>query len=95
MKCNNSPDKDTTSDLVKRNCICYLKVFSEEVKIIRPTHIIFYTNRYYDAYIPHAFDTFKRLTETQKKIGKKNIPWDNAEATIEGLKLLRTPKGNV
>ena len=37
----------------------------------------------------------KKILFVGKIIGKKNIPWDNAEATIEGLKLLRTPKGNV
>lgn len=87
VKCNNSPDKDTTPDLIKRNCIRDLKVFSEEVKIIRPTHIIFYTSRYYDAYIPHAFDTFEHLSEDRKKIGAKYVPWDNVEATIDDLKI--------
>ena len=87
VKCNNSPDKDTTTDLVKRNCIGNLKIFSKEVKIIRPTHIIFYTSWYYDEYIPHAFETFQTLNDARKKIGAKYVPWDNVEATIEGLKL--------
>ena len=87
VKCNNSPNKDTTSDLVKRNCICDLKVFSKEAKIIRPTHIIFYTSWYYDGYIQHAFETFKTLNEARKKIGAKYVPWGNAEATIDALKI--------
>lgn len=82
VKCNNSPDKDTTSDLVKRNCICNLKVFSEEVKIIRPTHIIFYTSWYYDEYIPRTFDTFNVLFNGKKKIGANNAPWLEAKAKL-------------
>ena len=84
VKCNNSLGKDTTPDLVKDNCIKKLKVFSGEVKAIRPTHIIFYTNWYYDDYIRDAFDTFNVSSGT-KQIGKKYVKWDSGKATIDGV----------
>ena len=58
VKCNNSGGKDTTSDFVKSNCILNLKVLQQELKVIHPTHIIFYTAWYYDDYIPNVFDRY-------------------------------------
>lgn len=58
VKCNNSGGKDTTSDFVKSNCILNLKVLQQELKVIHPTHVIFYTSWYYDDYIPNVFDRY-------------------------------------
>ena len=92
IKCNNSHNLDTTSILVKTNCIKKLKVLSNEIKIIRPTHIVFYTARDYDDYIPAVFDSFDVICNDIKPIGKKKVPWLEAKATISNIKVnvLRT-----
>ncbi|MBT0160834.1 hypothetical protein G4O51_12715 [Candidatus Bathyarchaeota archaeon A05DMB-2] len=48
-KCNTSSDyRDTTPYYLTENC---LEIFEEEVKALRPKHIIFFTGRDYDLYI--------------------------------------------
>lgn len=51
VKCSTSPDLDTTSDLLKRNCIQIAGFFENEVKIAQPTHIILFTGSDYDEYL--------------------------------------------
>lgn len=91
VKCNDSPDVDTTSDFVKEHCIKQLKVLRYEIEIIKPTHIIFYTSWDYDNYIGDVFDEFAIKSNTQKKVGRKNMPWLEANASINqrDLKVLR------
>lgn len=48
-KCNTSQDyRDTTPHLLTENCI---EIFEEEIKALRPRHIIFLTGTGYDSYI--------------------------------------------
>jgi len=48
-KCNTSLDyRDTTPYCMTDNCV---EVFEEEIKALRPKHIIFFTGRGYDSYI--------------------------------------------
>ena len=88
VKCNNSHGKDTTSGSMKDHCIGEMKVLKKEIEIIKPTHIIFYTGRYYDYYIPKVFDEdgYKVIVNTLQPIGKRNIPWFEAEAKIGNMK---------
>ena len=91
VKCNNSSDFDTTSDFVKEHCIKQLKVLSNEIEIIKPTHIIFYTSWNYDNYIGNVFDEFAIKINAQKQIGRKKMPWLEANASIKQMnfKVLR------
>ena len=82
VKCNNSGGKDTTSDFVKSNCILNLKVLQQELKVIHPTHIIFYTSWYYDDYIPNVFDRYNIHYNGFKDIGKRKMPWQEAISTL-------------
>lgn len=82
VKCNNSGGKDTTSDFVKSNCILNLKVLQQELKVIHPTHIIFYTAWYYDDYIPNVFDRYNIHYNGFKDIGKRKMPWQEAISTL-------------
>ena len=85
VKCNDSATTDTTSNFVKDNCLKRLKVLSQEIKIIRPTHVVFYAGNAYDDYIPHVFDTFNVQLATNKAIGQKLMSWTEATATLDGL----------
>ncbi|MEM2878955.1 MAG: hypothetical protein QXG10_05380 [Candidatus Hadarchaeales archaeon] len=51
VKCSTSEGRDTTPVELKENCVSKAKFFQEEVKIIEPTHIIFFTGLDYDDYI--------------------------------------------
>lgn len=84
VKCNDSPTKDTTSSLVKTNCILNLRVLRNELEIIRPTHIIFYTAKNYDDYIASVFDDYKPLDsyDNYKLIGRRKMPWQRASAVL-------------
>lgn len=82
VKCNDSGGKDTTSDVVKTNCIIKMKVLQRELEVIQPTHIIFYTSRYYDDYISEVFDSYNTGYDGAKKIGKRNMPWQEAVSTL-------------
>lgn len=91
VKCNDSPDIDTTSELVKRNCVCRLKVLSHEIDVIKPTHIVFYTNRDYDNVLPEAFDDFRVLKDDNVRVGQRSMPWMEASGSIgeSGYQILR------
>ena len=83
VKCNDSPYVDTTSDIVKNNCILQLKVLRKEIEIIKPTNIVFYTSSDYDLHIKEVFDEFEILCDSSKFIGKKSMPWLEANAKID------------
>lgn len=85
VKCNNSPDKDTTTNSMKEFCIEKMKVLRNEIMIIKPTHIIFYTGRDYDYYMEKVFDDFIIRNDITKKIGKRNVPWREADAKIDDM----------
>ena len=65
VRCNHSPTTDKTSDSMKRHCVLELQVFSREVKILRPTHIVLYTGNSYDIVKPWGLEGFTEIrTET-------------------------------
>ena len=92
VKCNDSPDVDTTSERTKDSCINRLGVVRKEIELILPTHIIFYTAWDYDRYINGIFDSFEVKLDTTRIAGKKNILWQESETTIsdKNIHVLRT-----
>lgn len=74
------------------NCIVELKLLRKEIEVIKPTHIIFYTSKDYDTYFRNIFDEFTILTDTKKNVGKKTMPWLEADAKVNRnvIKILRT-----
>lgn len=81
IKCNDSMTTDNTTCYTKTFCIGELKVIWEEINILKPKRIIFYTHRGYDDFISDFRPTnnFKDV-ENQKfsiKIGAKKMPWWN------------------
>ena len=90
VKCNDSPDIDTTTGFVKDCCIKRLHVLKKEIKYINPTHIIFYTGRSYDEYIkdkdieePAIFDSYRIIKDEEKQVGKLFIPWLELDGYID------------
>lgn len=81
IKCNNSQTTDETTEFTKKSCLSDLKVVWNEIKILKPNKIIFYTNTDYDNYILNykPSENFKDLTDRHKKIkiGAKYMPWWN------------------
>lgn len=75
IKCNNAmgeegrnPDgttNDYTSPLMMTNCLEKLRIFWEEVKCLRPYHIIYFTGRDYDDFIdkPPYLSLTKEITQ--------------------------------
>ena len=82
LKCNDSPDVDTASIGMKESCIRKLRVLTREIEIIKPTHIIFYTGRAYDDFVPYVFDRYGILTDGEKQIGAHQMPWQEARGSI-------------
>ena len=93
VKCNDSETSgtstDTTTDSMKKYCIKELQVIKEEIKILNPTHIIFYTGNYYNDWIPGLFENYesKFTEESIKKIGEKNMPFVKYEWNFEDKKI--------
>lgn len=87
VKCNDSRGKDTTSEYTKKCCVNELKVVYNEIKIIEPTHIVFYTADKYDKNISRIFDKFTVKKNEKVSIGKKKMPWLEAEGIIDGKQL--------
>lgn len=92
VKCNNSIVGDQTTDSMKRSCILQNGFIGEEIKLICPKTLIFYTGYGYDGYIKSMFDSFAAVTDTTIPNGKVTIPWLEAEVSLNGRKihLLRT-----
>ena len=86
VKCNNSPDIDTTSNSMKEYCILKMRTLYNEIGIIKPTHIIFYTGKDYDDFIPNIFDEYTIVHDGIKPVGKRNMPWREAAARIDNFK---------
>ena len=93
VKCNNTDDNDDTTDDMKQNCISKQGIIKNEIEILKPTHIVFYTHTYYDMYIRDIFDQTENITSynAKKSIGNVEMLWWNFKATIGDniIKVLR------
>lgn len=98
IKCNTGGPRDITPEEIRRNCINF-GVFENEIKILKPTHIIFFTGRDYDDYIESFDFGFKhdkikdKGKQTKIKNNKKIIWWEREFCNNKGrikLKTLRT-----
>ena len=65
------------------------QIIKEEIKIIKPAKIVFYTARDYDYYIQHLFDDFTVKVDGQCQIGKRNMPWLEAASEVDDIRILR------
>ena len=95
IKCNDSDKEDNTCEFTKGQCIANLGVIREEIRCIKPTHVVFYTGLYYDEYIKNSvFDkgSFRIKRDTKVRNGNQKMPWMEAEATVMGqsVNILRT-----
>ena len=84
VRCNHSPTTDKTSDSMKRHCVLELQVFSREVKILRPTHIVLYTGNSYDIVKPWGLEGFTEIRTETVPVGKRGMPWLEATAVVDG-----------
>lgn len=75
VKCNISRTTDATNNLLKTNCIDRMKVIKEEISLISPLHIVFYTGQSYDNYILRIFDSIADSQKSFKQIGGKKMSW--------------------
>ena len=79
VKCNDSINTDKTTGTTKNHCIEQLGVIWNEIKLLRPNKIIFYTHFDYDRYITSFRPTYKFRDITnitnRIKIGAKKMPW--------------------
>lgn len=91
IKCNFSGDKDTTTGFMKDCCINKVGVVKEEIKIIKPTHIVIFSGTSYDEQIKNMFDKITVKNEKNVTVGKKTMPWFEAEVVLQNssIKLLR------
>ena len=89
VKCNISSTTDKNTKEMNDLCITQLEIIKEEIKIIKPTKIIFYTARDYDGYIQNLFDDFTVKVDGQCQIGRKNMPWLEAASKADGIRILR------
>jgi len=95
-KCSTSTDSDDTTpyDLTD-NCVEILK---EEIRLLRPKHIVFFTGPVYDKYLGRELfdymseDTKHSTKEERKKIGKHSVLWWEREFSKGNRKMfvLRT-----
>lgn len=69
VKCNNSDTIDTTTDSMRDFCLSVLK---EEIKILKPKNIVFYTKGY-DSQIEKLFDAVLDSETEEVFIGKKKM----------------------
>ena len=69
VKCNNSDTIDTTTDSMRDFCLSVLK---EEIKILKPKNIVFYTKGY-DNQIEKLFDAVLDSETKEVFIGKKKM----------------------
>ncbi len=94
LKCNDGSVQDDANEEMKRLCINELAVIKEELKIIQPTHIIFYTGWFYDDYIKKLFSDLRTTRKVdQMPIGNKTMPWWEATVKLKDsdseIKMLR------
>jgi len=70
-KCNTSVDyRDTTPYYLTENCI---EIFEEEIKALRPKHIIFFTGKGYDSYIDKLNFGYSSFKDVTKQTDRKEI----------------------
>lgn len=87
MKCNNSETIDTTSNLMKDNCISRMQIIREEIKVLNPKNIVFLTSKGYDDYFNSIFDEILNIRSECVSIGKKKMPCWEFTGTIENTKI--------
>jgi uracil-DNA glycosylase len=95
VKCSTSESGDNTPELLKKNCITKAKFFGEEVRLIKPTHIVFFTGNDYDDYLEKiGFEgTSRELMKFENTDGKKGsvMCWDGkSEEGGVKIRVLRT-----
>lgn len=92
VKCNNSLTGDKTTDSMKQYCITQNGFIKNEINILKPNIIIFYTGYNYDTYIHTIFDKFEPTIDSTIANGKVNIPWLETTVQLNGknMYLLRT-----
>lgn len=74
VKCSASENRDQTPNRLKVNCIFKARFFEEEVKIIKPSHIIFFTGSDYDELIEKINFGFRYKDVTSNKYLKNLGP---------------------
>ena len=89
VKCNVSSTTDKNTREMNDFCIAQLEIIKEEIKIIKPAKIVFYTGRNYDGYIRNLFGDFMVEVDGQCQIGKRNMPWLEAASETDGIQILR------
>ena len=89
VKCNVSSTTDKNTREMNDFCITQLEIIKEEIKIIKPAKIVFYTARNYDGYIRNLFGDFTVEVDGQCQIGQKNMPWLEAASKADGIQILR------
>ena len=78
VKCNSSNTIDTTTDSMRDFCLLVLK---EEIKMLKPKNIVFYTKGY-DEQIERLFDNIGNSKTEYVNIGKKEMSSWTFEGTI-------------
>ena len=78
-KCSTSSgSEDTTPDDLTDNCA---KILEEEIKILKPKHLVFFTGRYYIDYVKKMGFNYncspenRSEQENTKKIGRQKVFW--------------------
>ena len=91
VKCNGSDTVDTTTDSMKEHCIRELKVIKWEMEELKPTHVVCYTGESYDAWLIDLFDRLECTGKTRVIVGKKEMPFAEFDAVLQGraTKVLR------
>lgn len=90
VKCNVSSTTDKNPREMKNFCITQLEIIKEEIKIIKPAKIVFYTARNYDGYIRNLFGDFTVEVDGQCQIGRQPpMPWLEAVSKTDGIQILR------
>ena len=69
VKCNNSDTIDTTNDLIRN---CCLPIIKEEIRILNPKNIVFYTKGY-NTLVEKLFDDIMNSKTECVPIGKKEM----------------------
>lgn len=95
VKCSTSKSGDNTPDLLRRNCITKARFIEEEVKLIKPTHLVLFTGFDYDGYLEEiGFEGTSKDPMKLGNTGEKKISvmrWDG-KLEKDGVKIrfLRT-----
>lgn len=84
VKCNNSPTVDKSKKCMKENCLHILK---EEIKILKPKVIVFYTGTSYDEQVKSVFESIENMNSEEVDIGKKKMKSLKFNGIIENNKI--------